>query len=885
MRKVLMLPTPQQARNDTSNSINQIVLHLALTLPEYGYELTENRGEADLIAGHAGQTHSDIHADVAHCHGLYPTAYPNLVEPWHTSANQSVVNNLITARSITCPSEWVADILRRDMHVSPTIVPWAIDFEAWKRGENQGYVLWNKTRKDGVCDPTPIFELAKRLPSISFISTFAPNPVGNLRIIDRQPFHVMKSIVQNAGVYLATTKETFCISALEAMASGVPVLGYKHGNVPNLVAHGVTGYLVEPGDIDGLAEGLAYCFRHREQLGANAREMARLFTWDKVARMIAGVYDGLFETPLHPKVSVVIPCFNYAQYIGEAINSVAEQVTGFNVELIIVDDGSTDGSRAAINEALARPGFDINQKLYDAKVIDQPNSGVAAARNRGISQATGDYIVCLDADDRLGDPAFLKLLADALDADRSLGIAFTGLLTIDADGKPGQPSAWPHGFSWERQLEGGNQIPTCCMFRRVAWRRAGGYKSQYQPAEDAELWTRIIALGFGAKHVVEAPWFHYRIHPGSLSDTIRQGQRPEPDWRTDKPWVNDKQYPCAANGIARPVRNYDKPKVAIIVPCADYHIPFLAQALDSIERQTERYWECIVVNDTTQPLPLVPYPWARLVSTEGGRGAGFARNLGVKSSTAPFVTFLDADDILMPTFLEKALRQYQATGRYIYTDWLSVNKNGQLEEHKTPEFVVGDVFSKPTPHAINVLVKRAWHDQVGGFDESMTTWEDVDYFMRLAKAGICGARVAEPLFIYRYLTGQRREQGERIKAQVIASFNTKYREYIQGEKMCGCSNAVPAAQLKNQNGTQLDPAQLVRISYQPDRNDWHFLMVDKTNYGYHQKGDTFYVRAEHAQRFPDRFVPISEVFEEKVKTPVPPPPPAVRQTDSDRVLV
>lgn len=876
MRKVLMLPTPSHARNDLTNSINQICLRLEKALPEFGYTLTENAADADLIAGHAGQQHNRMQPDVAHLHGLYPSAYPTLIDPWMNAANQSVVNSFMTARAVTAPSEWVADLLRRDCHIAPTVIPWAIDFDEWQPGENMGYVLWNKTRADPVCDPTPIVELARRVPGIRFLSTFGNNPTPNLRITGRQKFDVMKPMIRNAAVGLCTTKETFCIGALEMMACGMPILGYRHGNVPNLVKHGVNGYLVEPGDIDGLIEGLDYCLKYRAQLGDNARDVASLFSWSGVARAIAEVYDGLFSISEHPKVSVIIPCHNYAKYVGEAIGSVAMQ-QGIRAELIVVDDGSTDDSYTVAREAVASTVERDN--FRSVEVITQANAGVANARNRGVSQAKGDYIVCLDADDMLGDPHFLQTLADALDADRGLGIAFTGLQTINDQGVPGAPGNWPNGFNWEDQINGRNQVPTCCMFRREAWRRAGGYKSQYQPAEDAELWTRIVGLGFRAHQITGDRWFHYRTHPGSLSGDIRLGKRPEPDWRTDKPWVNDKQFPLAANGVARPVRNYDRPKVSVIIPVARYHVAYLAQALDSVERQTERYWECIVVNDTGEPLPgLAPFPWARVIDTAGHIGAGAARNLGVKHATSPFVTFLDADDMLLPTFLEKTLRKYQQTGRYVYTDWLSVNKDGMMEPHQTPEFVTGDAFMKPIQHAVNILLKRAWFEQVGGFDENMVSWEDVDLNMRLAKGGICGARVAEPLFIYRYLTGQRREKGETIKADIIAAFNQKYGEYIRGEKVCNCGNANPGAkvqQIQGVDGKPPTPDQLVRIVYNgPPGQAQIYGPVTKTNYGYRSGNDTFYVKLADLKA-DSRFTPIADVIEEKQSTPVPPPPPVI----------
>lgn len=293
MLKVWMTPTPAEAGRDQSNSIHNIVCRLDKHLPDYGVELVENENIADLRAGHAGQG-SQQPIDVCHYHGLYPTS-EGFDSNGYFAINKNVIHNLKTAIAITAPSEWIADVLRRDMHVNPHIIPWGVDTDEWTPGANpQAYVLWNKARVDPVSDPAPMLQLAARAHQTLFLTTFGEG-TPNVRTVGRQPYEVMKDYVRNAAVYLATNVETFGLGTVEAMAAGVPVLAFRNPNTDHLVEHGVTGFLAEVGDIEGLYEGLNYCLKYRKTLGTNAREAAKAYPWTRVAQGFADVYLDVVE--------------------------------------------------------------------------------------------------------------------------------------------------------------------------------------------------------------------------------------------------------------------------------------------------------------------------------------------------------------------------------------------------------------------------------------------------------------------------------------------------------------------------------------------------------------------------------------------------------------
>ncbi|HSS98885.1 MAG TPA: methyltransferase domain-containing protein, partial [Terriglobales bacterium] len=152
--KVWMTPTPSEAGRDTTNAIHQIVCRLDEKLPDYDIELVEQPDNADLRVGHAGQG-SDGVIDVAHYHGLYNTAGGHNANHFF-AINSHVIRNLRSAKIVTAPSEWIADVLRRDMHLSPEIVGWGVDVDEWTPVTDPGlYVLWNKARTDAVSDPAP----------------------------------------------------------------------------------------------------------------------------------------------------------------------------------------------------------------------------------------------------------------------------------------------------------------------------------------------------------------------------------------------------------------------------------------------------------------------------------------------------------------------------------------------------------------------------------------------------------------------------------------------------------------------------------------------------------------------------------------------------------
>lgn len=205
-----------------------------------------------------------------------------------------------------------------------------------------------------------------------------------------------------------------------------------------------------------------------------------------------------------PLITVVIPCHDHARFLGDAIAS-AGGCTAGEVEIVVIDDGSSDDSAG------------VAGSFAGVTCLTQTNSGLAAARNRGLRHARGRYLVFLDADDRLA-PGALDIGAAALGAHGSVAFVYGRCRMMSEDGAllptPDQPRIEHDHY---RELMKRNYIwmPGMVMFRREAVEAAGGFDPSVNAAADYALYLRIARVQqvFDHGRVVA----HYRQHPANMS--------------------------------------------------------------------------------------------------------------------------------------------------------------------------------------------------------------------------------------------------------------------------------------------------------------------------------------------------------------------------------
>ena len=671
-------------------------------LPEHNVIVVDSEGEAELVAIHAGDLVKTDKPLVAHCHGLYNTA----AQEWNRSAwqlNRNVIEVLRRADVVTAPSTWVAHQLARGMSVKAHVLYGGIERSHWAEpGECRGFVLWNKTRVDPVCSVEPLLKLAERRPGQQFVSTFGLER-PNLKLTGKLPFADARELVKHASVYLSTSRETFGIGTLEAMAAGVPVLGYAWGGNLDIVEHLKTGYLAPIGNLDELERGLDWCLEHREEAGAAARaKVLECFTWERAMADCAEMYrEALGARRTEVKVSVIVTCYRLEEYLGDCLASLQAQTMRDGWECIVVDDCSpvddTRNCRELVGEYMAG-----DRRIRYTRT--PRNLYLAGARNWGIAQARGQYILCLDADDML-PPRSLEVLAGQLDREPGWDIVYGRVEFLQPDGSI-KKSGWPVPFNWEYQANGRNCLPYSAMYRRKVWQRIGGYREWCRTAEDADFWLRATSYGARAEKVTEYPCLLYRDREGSMSRV--EGQV---NWGEWCPWTRDRgvvPFGCvgkpANNRDSWPVLTYDPPLVSVVIPVGPGHERIVADALDTVAAQTIPRWEVIVVNDSGQEVNVAGHPWARVLETpQPGSGPAVARNLGTEHARADWVLYLDADDYLMPRCLERCLDVVLEHGGWAYVDWFAVQPDGSSSVYHTPEWDAEGVLLKGLQQAVWIL--------------------------------------------------------------------------------------------------------------------------------------------------------------------------------------
>lgn len=200
-------------------------------------------------------------------------------------------------------------------------------------------------------------------------------------------------------------------------------------------------------------------------------------------------------------ISVVIPLYNKKKYIVNTLQCVINQNYS-DYEIIIVNDGSTDGSGEVVEQYIK----DNPQSLSTIHIIHKPNGGVSSARNRGIQEAKGEYIAFLDADD-LWEPQYLQAAADLIRHYPTAVLYVIGSGAIYRGKKYGSESNQLEGLYEQIWLNSPSFAPSACLVKRETLLQIGGFDERMAFGEDLDVWWRLMLIGSVAYEKRILSWY------------------------------------------------------------------------------------------------------------------------------------------------------------------------------------------------------------------------------------------------------------------------------------------------------------------------------------------------------------------------------------------
>ncbi|MCF6342538.1 MAG: glycosyltransferase [Bacteroidales bacterium] len=429
-----------------------------------------------------------------------------------------------------------------------------------------------------------------------------------------------------------------------------------------------------------------------------------------------------FEKPL---ISIIIPVFNGEQFIREAVENILDQNYPA-IEIIIVDDGSTDNSKKVIDEL-----------PVDVRYFHQPNAGPASARNRGIRDVSGDYVAFLDVDD-LWPEKNLELLMTRLQQNPGLDIVrgYAQLVIVEANGQAiytGNPQE-----SFPDYIGAG-------LYRKSVFSTVGLFDPELRFGEDSDWFNRAKEMNTNIKRLDEVT-LYVRRHDKNMTEgkslvelnILKVFKKKLERKRMEKP-------PKTKPALRKP--NAGNPLISVVIPVFN-GAAFLADAINSVLGQHYHPLEIIVVDDgsTDNTAEVVKMMSGNISYVyQENKGPAAARNKGVKLAGGELISFIDADDIWAK---DKLLRQLAVFKKYkepgIVIGLTFKTKFQAQSELEKPGLLPDKNF-----HLLlgSTLIKKSVFDKIGLLDEDLLMGEDSDWFNR-AREGRIPIAVHQDLVLF-----------------------------------------------------------------------------------------------------------------------------------------
>jgi glycosyltransferase involved in cell wall biosynthesis len=464
-------------------------------------------------------------------------------------------------------------------------------------------------------------------------------------------------------------------------------------------------------------------------------------------------------------VSIVITVYNRENYLAAAIKSVLAQ-TWSDFELLIWDDGSTDGSVEIANE--------YAQQDQRIRVIAAKHTGIAPAIHGAVAATTGDYIGWVDSDDILA-PTALEQTISILNNHPKVGLVYTDYQLMDEQGNLhgiGQRCQIPYS---KEQLLINFMTFHFRLIRRTVYEQVGGIDPNFLYAEEYDLCLRLSEVT-DFYHIAQ-PLYYYRRHSSNLTN-----EQYEPIRWSQKAITNalkrrglDTQYELSMQLVAHfsikpkhiPKNTADLPQqisnsfptVSIIIPTYNRK-HYLGDALESIRCQTYTNYEIIVIDDGstdgTADWIQTHYPQVKLLHLTNNTGAAAARNFGIKNALGQFIAFLDSDDQWLPDYLQHQIDTLKQTPTAVlsYCNYIAITSVDRKGDRMSlspshPDDLILSMLWRCFIHTLSqVVVPKSVFQTVGLLNEQFKGCHDWEFYLRLFAHG-------SPVHIPKYLVRKR----------------------------------------------------------------------------------------------------------------------------------
>lgn len=485
----------------------------------------------------------------------------------------------------------------------------------------------------------------------------------------------------------------------------------------------------------------------------------------------------------NPKVSIIIPVYNGSNFIKQSIESALAQ-TYENIEIIVVNDGSTDNGKTAEIVKL------FGQKV---KYIEKENGGVASALNKGIEESSGEYISWLSHDDLYLPNKIEKEIKVLKKLEDKNTIIFSNFDLIDENGSKITRTAYTKNIKKEELCQGIYPVVRGCvngctiLIPKLCFKKVGYFNETLKTTNDYEMWIRLF--NEFPSYFIEDSIIKYRIHKNqdtnkspvfvaesnelwkNIINNLTESQIKK--WGFDKFNVymtlyiqmkNSKFVEAAEVAYNKSKKIYEKqePVISIAMPCYNSE-KYIDKAVESILEQTYCNFELLIVDDSSTDSTIKKIKAyaekdfrIKILKNEFEKGVSGTMNTAIKNARGIYFTRMDSDDISVLDRIEKQYKFLEENNKYgvcsvnismmdeygnLYNE--AVYQNSKIP-HEWTFLWTNPVPNAPCMYRMDIIKSNKI------FFSDLATAEDYEFLYKfMTKTKIY--MIEEPLYLYRHI--------------------------------------------------------------------------------------------------------------------------------------